>query len=247
MSPRQTPPYWNASTSPAGSLTLSDKHNCDRYWLSDPNAVHFDLPVGRELSRRTGDAAKPGPEGWCIACDPHRQFTDGRLQAPSYTIPLEAHVGPWPDHWGKHEVALRLEPSAPPQRARKVQLPWCDGLYRCVHCCPTGQTRPIGSKQCSDTATHMPMGLRGQYVHFLSGTPQDNVLRSGERSLLEVFSTRSGGCGRCASDGLSCPPVTCAGEEAAGSFRQASEAGDRTGLTADRSCPLVPQEAALCQ
>ena len=36
---------------------------------------------------------------------------------------LQAHVGPWPEHWPKTEATLRLEPSAPPQRARKVQLP----------------------------------------------------------------------------------------------------------------------------
>eukprot|EP01043_Picozoa_sp_COSAG02_P032449 COSAG02_NODE_2168_length_9608_cov_38.056893_12_plen_220_part_00 len=191
---------------PDAHLTLSDKDNCDRYWKSDPNAVHFDLSVGRELNRVTDDAAKPGPGGWCVACDPCRQFTDGRLQAPSYTIPLDAHVGPWPEHWERHEAALRLEPSAPPQRARKVQLPWCDGLYRCVHCCPKGQTRPIGSKQCSNPAAHMPLGLRRQYVHFLSPNPQQNALRSGDRPLLEVFSMRPGGCGRCASDGLACPP-----------------------------------------
>ena len=47
-------------------LTVNDKDNCDRYWLSDPNAVHFDLPLGRELNRATGDAAKPGPDGWCV-------------------------------------------------------------------------------------------------------------------------------------------------------------------------------------
>jgi hypothetical protein len=187
-------------------LTVSDKDNCDRYWLSDPNAVHFDLPLGRELNRSTGDAAKPGPEGWCSCCDPHDQFLNGRLHAISHTIPLDAHVGPWPQHWDKHEAALRLEPSAPPQRARRVQLPWCDGLYRCVTCCPTGQPRPISSKQCSNPAAHMPTGLRGQYVHFLSSNPEQNALRTGDPKLLEVSTMRTEGCGQCANDGLAFPP-----------------------------------------
>ena len=187
-------------------LTVSDKDNCDRYWLSDPNAVHFDLPLGRDLNRSTGDAAKPGPEGWCLCCDAHDQYTDGRLQAPSRAIPLDNHVGPWPQHWDKHEAALRLEPSAPSQRARKVQLPWCDGLYRCAHCCPTGQTRPISSKQCSNPAEHMPVGIRGQYVHFLSSNSEQNALRTGDRALVEVYSMRTAGCGQCATDGLAFPP-----------------------------------------
>ena len=137
-----------------------------------------------------------------MCCDPHDQFLNGRLQAPSYTIPLQAHVGPWPAHWQKTEAALRLEPSAPPQRARKVQLPWCDGLYRCVYCCPEGQTRPIGSKQCKDPAAHMPMGLRGQYVHFLSPNPQENVLRFGDPELLEVCAKVTANWG-----GQGCSPI----------------------------------------
>ena len=76
-------------------LTVNDKHNCDRYWLSDPNAVHFDLPLGRELNRSTGDTAKPGPEGWCSCCDPHDQFLNGRLHAISHTIPLAGGDPTW--------------------------------------------------------------------------------------------------------------------------------------------------------
>jgi hypothetical protein len=189
-------------------LTVSDKHNCDQYWLSDPHATHFDLPLGRELNRLTGEVAKPGPDGWCIACDPHGQYTNGRLQPPSRTIPLDAHVGSWPEHWDKTEAVLRLEPVAPPKRARNVQLPWCDGLYRCIHCAPHGQTRPVGTKQCKDLMAHMPMGTRGQFVHFLTSNPEENVLRSGDAKLLEVSTMRAEGCGRCANNGMSCPPCS---------------------------------------
>ena len=52
-------------SSPDVHLTVNDKDNCDRYWLSDPNCVHFDLLVGRELNRATGDAAKPGRDRRC--------------------------------------------------------------------------------------------------------------------------------------------------------------------------------------
>jgi|EP01046_Picozoa_sp_COSAG06_P013278 hypothetical protein len=195
-------------TDPDTHLTVSDRDNCDQYWLSDPNAVHFDLTVGRDLNRSVGDVAKPGPDGWCIACDPHNRYANGRLQAPSRTIPLDAHVSTWPELWDKTDAVLRLDPTTPPKRARKIQLPWCDGLYRCIHCAPQGQMRPVGSKQCTDPMAHMPTGTRGHFVHFLSTNTEDNVLRSGDRELLEMFAMRVNGCGRCATDGLGCPPCS---------------------------------------
>jgi hypothetical protein len=191
---------------PDAHLTISDRDNCSEIWSFDFNQVHFDLPVGRELNRSTGDVAKPSGDGWCIACDPHDIYINGRMQPPSHPNPLDAHVSTWPELWDKTDAVLRLEPSAPSQRARKVQLPWCDGLYRCIHCAPQGQTRPISSKQCKDPVAHMPMGTRGHFVHFLSTNTEDNVLRSGDRKLLEVLTMRTEGCGRCATDGMGCPP-----------------------------------------
>jgi hypothetical protein len=190
---------------PDKHLTVSDCENCDRYWMSNPDAVHFDLPNGRRLNRETGDVAKPGPDGWCIACDAHGQYTNGRPRPPTYTIPLDAHVGPWPEHWVETEAVRHLQ-SGPLQRARKSQLPWCDGLYRCAYCCPTGQSRPIGRAQCSDPSAHMPTGVRGQFVHFLTASSDENALRTGNARLLDVCCARVAGCGRCANDGMAFPP-----------------------------------------
>ena len=102
---------------------------------------------------------------------------------------MPAILEPWPQHWPKTEAVLRLEPRKPPQRARKVQLPWCDELYRCIYCVPNGQTRPISSKQCKDPVAHMPTGIKGQYVHFLSSNPHENILRSGDPKLYSLAKT----------------------------------------------------------
>ena len=190
-------------TDPGAHLTVSDAENCDPQFaqFSDPNAVHFDLPVGRALNRDAGDVAKPGNDGWCIACDPHKLFQNGRMQATTYTIPLDAHVGTWPEGCNRSEAVQHLQPAAPAQRARTAQLPWCDGLYRCAYCLPAGQTRPLGAKQCRDPTAHMPAGARGQFVHFLPSCGT-NALRTGDEALLEVSCMRyTGGCGRCAADG----------------------------------------------
>eukprot|EP01046_Picozoa_sp_COSAG06_P018401 COSAG06_NODE_1281_length_10018_cov_15.949894_8_plen_248_part_00 len=67
---------------PDAHLTISDRDNCSEIWSFDFNQVHFDLPVGRELNRSTGDVAKPSGDGWCIACDPHDIYINGRMQPP---------------------------------------------------------------------------------------------------------------------------------------------------------------------
>ena len=181
---------------PDSHLTLRDTDDLDLYMQGD--MLHWDLGQAKQLNRGAGEAIKAGPQGWCVCCDPFQRYKNGRPQPPPCPTVVSSHVGQWPPQWDKTDAARRLGRDKPPQRARKAQLPWCDGMYRCVICAPKGQTRPIGSAQCTDPAAHMPMGLRGQFVHFEPTHTSANALLTGGAHAQLYITSRAAGCGRCA-------------------------------------------------
>lgn len=121
-----------------------------------------------EAVQRNLALIRPGGTHWCAQCAgerddlpptppaPKRRRTEA-VQRP-LERPLENHVGRRPPCEGTGEVVA--------MRSRVAQLQWCTGKYHCPTCLPRGQTRRLGSKQCTDPRGHMPHGVgRSEVVH----------------------------------------------------------------------------------
>ena len=126
--------------------------------------VHYDTEEDYEDAQRNITEARPGPKGWCHECACERDDLPPKPPAPKRrrtqtgTRPLENHVAQRPVCAGTGEVAAT--------RNRVAQLQWCTGKFHCPVCLPKGQTRRLGSKQCTDPQGHMPHGVaRKDVVH----------------------------------------------------------------------------------
>ena len=122
-----------------------------------------------EAVQRNLALIRPGGTHWCAQCAgerddpppptpaPKRRRRTEAVQRPPER-PLENHVAPRPPCEGTGEVVAT--------RNRVAQLQWCTGKYHCPVCLPKGQTRRLGSKQCTDPWGHMPHGVgRKEVVH----------------------------------------------------------------------------------
>ena len=110
---------------------------------------------------------RPGGTHWCAQCAaersdppppaPKRRRRTEAVQRPRER-PLENHVGRRPPCEGTGNAVAT--------RDRVAQLQWCTGKYHCPVCLPKGQTRRLGSKQCTDLHGHVPHGVgRKEVVH----------------------------------------------------------------------------------
>ena len=80
-------------------LTVNDKDNCDRYWLSDPNCVHFDLTYSQLRDTWYAAPSRPAP---CrrSSADPTprrcRNTFDGVQQIETADMPYDTTAPPPP-------------------------------------------------------------------------------------------------------------------------------------------------------
>lgn len=138
-------------------------------WLIHPTAfpeipLFYQSEQECEAVQRNLALVRPGGTHWCAQCARQRDdpppipSAPKRRRAEAVHRPLENHVARRPPCEGTGEAVAT--------RDRVAQLQWCTGKYHCPVCLPTGQTRRLGSKQCTDPPGHTPHGVqRGEVVH----------------------------------------------------------------------------------
>jgi hypothetical protein len=122
---------------------------------SEPRSAPFQICSAQYATIQT-------PTAWCSACtreiDAVPNHPNAAPPPPNAARVLDRHIKPLPAN-----AATRAR-----KRRRESQLLWCDRKYRCVHCFPKGQTRPLSISRCSDQRAHMPFGIAGEEVVHLA-------------------------------------------------------------------------------
>ena len=178
-----------------------------------PTCIHWDSNEGRAqdeyVNRRpvVAQIIRAGGDGWCKRCDPAALHVDGRFPhllrgapAPRNTL-LTAHGGLMPKQWDDPVQTQRALASLRQRTRDKLhQVPWCDGLYRCVRCCPKGQGLPISREQC-EHFDDLPRAKPGSGIvlHF-DPTQAETAHESMNDNYMEIMFGMRNGCGRCVGD-----------------------------------------------
>jgi hypothetical protein len=154
---------------PAEHLTLVTTSAASFFKLS--GVLHWDTVAARNLDSKTiphPNWIKAAPAGWCEDCDYERLHTNGRFPGAEKDIglhPLLRKFGYGLDEDYEMSDRLLTLARAPAQRATKVQVPFCDGKYRCLTCMPEGQYFPLSRQQCPHVNT-LPKWEHGMFIHF---------------------------------------------------------------------------------
>jgi hypothetical protein len=171
---------------------------------------HWDTPEARSLDAGTDHMVKAGGTGWCFDCDSvlghDGQYTqlykDGRYpnRPVSHTdsfLRIHARTAKDPPQ----RVLDGLEVRRVKGGDTKIQVMWCDGLYRCLDCVPAGQTRPITRAQC-EHFDDLPR-IKTTSRHVLHFVPQSNsglVHDSMGEHFVEINRGAEHGCFACRGD-----------------------------------------------
>ena len=181
-------------TSPAVHMRAPDVHG----WSCTDGCVHvhsfsrcqemYTSIAEFETVQSSLAAVQPGrPTGWCHQCDVDEEV-ERAAKRPRTDAPRPMY---------NHVTARQCAPCGRGRDNRVTQLPWCDGLYRCLVCRPEGQARRLRPGQCSDPDGHMARGVaRLQVIHLRPAHGRANQVPTGSEEVVHRL-VRDGPCGMC--------------------------------------------------
>ena len=172
----RTPDGWSCTD---GQVHAHRFSRCPEMYTT---VAEFDAVQSNLATVRPGRAA-----GWCHECDMAEQ-TERVAKRPRTDAPRPMY---------NHVAARQCAPRGRGQDNRVTQLPWCDGLYRCIVCRPKGQARRLRPGQCSDPDGHMARGVaRLQVVHLRPAHGRANQVPTGSEEVVHRL-VLDGPCGLC--------------------------------------------------
>eukprot|EP01044_Picomonas_judraskeda_P006403 COSAG03_NODE_636_length_6600_cov_796.513921_2_plen_301_part_00 len=183
-----------------------DKHltfHTPNHWFDIPHVVHWDTHPAQQLDSATKpypNMIKAGPQKWCRQCDTYEIHTNGRF--PNFIHDLHPHLRGFgfglDDDFVLSDRLIRLASKVPSQRKTRVQVPYCDGLYRCLICCPQGQHEPLLNSQCLHVAD-LPKFEHGVFLHLRH--PDKNKMCEFEKQHPKLFAhALKKCCGMCRNE-----------------------------------------------